>query len=341
MKFKNIPRYIDGLEDKLGENYRLKAARVKFTKAVWYVVRLLLLLGLSFIMLYPLMYMLSMAFRVQSEVLDPTIIWIPKTFTLDNIKYVIDIMKYGKAVLQTLEISIGSSFIQIVSCCLTGYGFARFKFPGKNILFGIVLFSIVVPPQTLLIPTYLMNVHFDFFFIGGYALKLINFIFRSNIPTNATVYGTAWSFYLPAVFASGIRSGLIIFIFRQFFSGMPKELEESAYIDGAGPLKTFIRIMVPNAAPAFITVFLFSTVWYWSDYFYAGSMLTDLATTVSVKLSQLSPLLTNLNGFQYDPVKFIVYMQSGCLLVITPPLALFVIFQRYFVESIERSGIVG
>jgi multiple sugar transport system permease protein len=122
---------------------------------------------------------------------------------------------------------------------------------------------------------------------------------------------------------------------------MPKELEEAAHIDGAGPIKTFLRVMAPNAAPAFITVMLFSTVWYWSDYFYAGTLLADVGSTVSVRLSQLTTILISLNGFRYDPVKFTLYMQAGSLLTIAPPLLLFVIFQRYFVESVERSGIVG
>ena len=146
--------------------------------------------------------------------------------------------------------------------------------------------------------------------------------------------------YLPAVFASGIRSGLFIYIFRQFYRGLPRELEDAAAVDGCGPIKTFLRVMVPLSSAAFITVFLFSFVWYWNDYYYSGMFFTN-GNTVTLALSSLQDKLRTLNNGAYDPYLYVVSMQAGCLLVVLPPLLIYIIFQRYFTESIEKTGIVG
>jgi multiple sugar transport system permease protein len=175
----------------------------------------------------------------------------------------------------------------------------------------------------------------------GQLTGLLNSLFGSSLPETTNILGSTWVFYLPALFSSGIRSGLLIYIYRQFFTNMPVELEEAAYIDGAGPLKAFWRVMLPNAKPAHLTAILFSIVWYWNDFFYAGTMLSDFNSTVSVRLSLLGGLLATANKFQVDPVSFGVYLQAGSFLIIAPPLLLYLIFQRQFTESIENSGIVG
>ena len=337
----SLPTYVDNLNVRLDENYKVKVARVRISEWAWRIVRFVLLVGLSFIMLYPLLYMLSMTFRPIPQVLDPTVIWIPRSLTMDNLIYVMERMDYVTAVWMTIYLSLGSALILVVVCGITGYGFARYNFPFKNLLFAFLLFTIIIPPQTFIIPMFLMNTRFDYFWIGGLIIRGINRVAGTEFAYATNILGTAWVFYIPAIFGAGIRSGLLIYIYRQFFSNMPRELEEAAYIDGAGPLRTFISVMVPNAKPAIVTVFLFSIVWYWNDYFYAGTMLMRVHSTVSVRLSTLGALLMGGDMAQFDPIAFSVYLQAGSFLTILPPLLLYLVFQRHFTESIERSGIVG
>jgi multiple sugar transport system permease protein len=305
----------------------------KATSIMWYIFRAALLIGISFILLFPIIYMVSISFRPVSEVTDPSIIWIPKTFTLENLKMVFDFMKYPEALMNTLSIGIFSSFLEIVSCAFIGYGFARFRFREREILFAMVIFTILVPPQTLAIPSYLLYKNFDVFGI----LKIFGLIAGQDMTIN--LLDTRWVFYLPSILGVGLKSGLFIFIFRQFFKGMSKELEDAAYIDGCGALKTFLSVILPNASGALLTVFLFSVVWHWNDYYNAAMYLTN-TRTLAVALASLRQDLQTLS-IQGDPYQLVTRLQTGSLLTVLPLLAMYVALQRYFTESIERTGIVG
>ncbi|MBO7217878.1 MAG: carbohydrate ABC transporter permease [Clostridia bacterium] len=298
-------------------DFRNKVKTANMLKSIpWKVIRFILLLGMCFILLYPLLYMLSMTFRVSEDLYDPSVIWIPKSFTLDNLKLVFEVMEYPTSIKNSLVLDVGSSIIQLLSCAAVGYGFSRFNFRGKGILFGLLVFSIIIPPQILSNPLYLLFNQY----------KLLD---------------TVFSFYLPAIFASGIRSGLYIFIFRQFFRGMPSELEDSAYVDGCGPYMTFFRIILPNASAALITVFLFSIVWYWNDFFYTNMFFSNTKTLTTALYNIRSELVTSTGVAISDPIAFNAQLQAGCLLVVSPILLVFVFLQKYFTESLERTGIVG
>lgn len=312
------------------------AVRRRHRAQSWFfaLCRTVVLAGLSFVLLYPILYIFSMAFRPSDEVLDPLVVWIPRTFTFENIRQAFSGMKYLESLWQSLRISLVSSVISVVVYSLVGYGFARFSFRLKKLCFAVLIFTIILPPQALLIPLYLENSYFDFFFVG----KLVGLF--TGTPLTANILDTVWAFYLPAICGFGIRSGILIFIFIQFFRGLPKELEDAAYIDGCGPLRTFLRIMLPNSIPAIITVLLFSMVWYWNDYNYAGMFLVD-NQTLPLRLSNLKMVLNSAAGQPLDPYQVSVLMPAGCLLVILPPLIFYILFQRYFTESIERTGLVG
>ncbi len=301
--------------------------RKAIVERVWPFFRFVIIFGLAFVILYPLIYMVSCTFRDRADMSDPTVMWIPRNYTLQVLKETMDAMDFGATIKNTLILNIGCSFVQVLSCAVTGYGFARFKFKGKGLLFGIVIMMILVPTQVISLPLY---TQFRYFGIKG--------IFSINlIDKMATMY-------LPALTANGIRSGLMILIFRQFFKGLPRELEDAAYIDGCGPLKTFIRVMIPNAASSFLTVFLFSVVWYWNDYYVSSTFFTN-NQTVALMLqnldSQLRMTLFNDANAEISPREQIVWKEAGCLLSITPILVLYTCLQKYFTEGIERSGLVG
>ncbi|MGN0631198.1 MAG: carbohydrate ABC transporter permease [Ruminococcus sp.] len=299
------------------KNLRLKR---RINRVVWCVFRFFILFGLGFVILYPLIYMVSCAFRAPEDMNDPTVIWIPRHVTMSVIKETMAVMDYWSTLGRTLIMNVGCSLVQVVSCAVTGYGFARFRFRGRSLLFGIVVLMILVPTQITAIPQYMLFRHFGPF-------NLIN---------------NPLCMYLPAAMGCGIRSGLMIFIFRQFFRGLPGELEDAAYLDGCGPLRTFIRIMSPNAKPAYITVFLFSLVWYWND-FYVSSAFFDRNQTIALMLGNLSKLLSQMlfNNADVSPREQIVWLESGCLLAILPVLIMYIFLQKHFTEGIERSGLAG
>lgn len=291
------------------------------------VFRFLILFGLGFVILYPLIYMVSCTFRERADMNDPTVMWIPRHYTLDVLRDTMDAMDFWETLKNTLVLNIGCSLVQVVSCAITGYGFARFRFKGRELLFGVVILMILVPTQIIAIPLYSQ---FRYFGIRGvFSINLID---------------TMWTMYLPAITGNGIRSGLMILIFRQFFRGLPKELEDAACIDGCGPVRTFVSVMIPNAASAFLTVFLFSVVWYWNDYYVSSTFLFK-TKTLALMLQNLDIALKqklfDKPNADISPREQIVWKEAGCLLSITPILVLYTCLQKHFTEGIARSGITG
>ncbi len=312
--------------------------RKEAMEKVWPIARFCILFGLCFIILYPLIYMVSCAFRTQEDMSDPTVMWIPRHLTLKIISQTATAMSFWTTLKTTLLLNIGCSLVQVVTCALTGYGFARFKFKGKNLLFGIVIMMILVPSQIIAIPQYM-----EFrYFLG--LQPIIENLFGSSAGSAFNLIDTPWTMYLPALTANGIRAGLMIFIFRQFFRGLPKELEDAAYLDGCGAFKTFVTIMVPNASSSFLTVFLFSVVWYWNDYYVSSTFFTQ-NSTIALMLknlsTQLSITLFNSATVQVSAREQIIWMEAGCLLAVTPLLVMYAFLQKHFTEGIERSGLVG
>ncbi len=307
--------------------------RKQFFDAVWPIFRAVIVFGLCFIIMYPLIFMISSAFRPRAEMNDPTIMWIPKTFTMSNIKDAIRAMDFWNTLKNTLILNIGCSLVQVLTCALTGYGFARFKFKGKSILFFVVIMMILVPSQIILIPQYMFFRYFNP--LGIYNMITGNYINLIN---------TAVTMYFPAFTANGIRAGLFIYLFRQSFRGLPKELEDAAYLDGCSPFRTFVQVMIPNAGSTFLTVFLLSVVWYWNDYYVSTSFFTD-NRTIALMLKNLDANLTRIifdNGnVQVNVRELIVWMESGCLISITPMLIMYVLLQKNFTEGIARSGLTG
>jgi multiple sugar transport system permease protein len=294
------------------------------------VFRYVIIIGISYVILYPIFQMLSTAFKDPSDLYDITVVWVPKHFTLDNFGPVLTVMNYWKAFMNSLLLSLVTSVLHVVSCTLIGYGFARFEFKGRDIVFALVVMTLVVPPQTIMIPIFL---HFRFFDIFGILKALTG---REGI------LDSYWPFVLQSVTGMGFRNGLYILIFRQYFRGMSRSLEEAAWVEGSGIFSTFYRIMLPNAVPAIVTVFLFSFVWQWNDEYFV-SLFLENNEVLPVALSALAPRVGSLAGDAHslDPYYISLLNNTGSLVVIAPLLILYIFAQKYFVESIERSGLVG
>ncbi len=313
---------------------------------IWKIVRFIILLGLSYILVYPVLYMVSMAVRPASQVMDPSITWIPKTFTIEQFKTALQTMDYFGAMTTTTIMGLVSTVLQLISCSMVGYGFARFKFKSSGIWFTLVMLTLIVPASAITIPMYFQYREFSIPIIGPLVENLGPFIEEWFKLEPGTVQMPQWLtvnmidswfvFWLPALLATGLRSGLYVYIFRQFFRNIPVEIEEAALVDGAGYFKTFYRIMVPNASGSFLTVFLFSIVWYWNDTFYSSNFITRKRTLAKA----LSNLRGDLGGGN-DYYSLSPKIMAGALLFVTPMLLMYVVLQRYFVQSVERTGIVG
>ncbi|MBW5445252.1 ABC transporter permease subunit [Cohnella sp. CFH 77786] len=302
-------------------------------RRLWSFARLVLIAGLSFVILYPILRKIATAIKDRTDLYSPIVVWIPEHFSLDNFRKAIEIMSYWETLGNTFALSAMTTILTAMSCALAGYGFARLKFRGSGLLFGGVVLTILVPPTTILIPVY---------------LNLKDFTLMGLVPLltgkSVNLLNSYWPFILTSMTAISLKAGLYIFIFRQFFRGIPKEVEEAAYIDGAGVGKTFTRIMLPNALPAIITVLLFSFVWQWNDSFYTTTYLTS-SKVMSIQLSSLpynlAILLTDGVNSRADPFYMSMVQDTGILLAILPLIIIYIFVQRYFVESIERTGIVG
>ncbi|SDY95423.1 multiple sugar transport system permease protein [Evansella caseinilytica] len=322
-------------EMKRGKKKHLTLDKLK--SSTWIIVRTVLIIGLSYIILYPILLKISIAFKHKTDIYDPTVMLIPRNVTLENFQYVMETMNYFKVVWNSFVLSGSTMLLTTAACALAGYGFARFTFKGRNVLFALVILTILVPPQTIMVPTYINYRDFDFFGIIG--------LFNNGSGIN--LIGSYWPFMISSVTGMGVKAGLFIFIFRQFFKGFPKEIEEAALVDGAGVFKTFFRIMLPNAVPAIITVMLFSFVWQWNDVFFT-TMFLDNASVMSTQLQTVGAtiahkLSTSVGGGvgAVDPFYVSMLVNTSILLAILPLIILYLFVQRHFVESVERTGIVG
>lgn len=301
---------------------------------IWALIRTVLIGGISFVILYPIVTKISISFKDQVDMYDSTVVWIPKHVTFDNFKLVLSALNYTEVLMNTVVLSAVVMLLQTFSCMLAGYGFSRIKFRGSGVLFALVIFTILVPPQTIMIPTYLQFKNFDVLgiisLLSGGSWNLIN---------------TYWPFLISSALGMGLKTGLFVFIFRQFFRGLPREMEEAAFVDGAGSFMTFIRIIVPNAVPALVSVMLFSFVWQWNDSFFTSLFLTDPKVMSSMMASAAAQILNYVGiqngGAQADPLYLSMIQNTSVLLAILPLIIMYLFVQRHFVESMERSGIVG
>lgn len=331
-----IPKKRKGMTDKMACKHFLRI----WGKRLLSLYRLFTLASITLIILYPMLNMVSLAFRPIDQMTDPMVVWIPKSLTMDNMAKAITGMNFSKAVANTTFMTLVSSLLSVVSCSIAGYGFARFSFKGRELFFALVLLTIIVPPQITIIPRYLQFWRFDFFGLGSLWEAL------TGMKGTVNLLSSFWTMFIPAAFGQGIRGGLFIYLFRQQFRGMPKELEDAAYIDGCGHIRTFIQVMVPNALTTYLTVFIFAIVWYWNDYQNVGVLLGGvpmISTNLMSITSRLTAVYKNsgLANMDSNPYTLSASLQSACLISIVPLLVMYLCLQRYFTESIERTGIVG
>lgn len=300
------------------------------------IFRYVFFLSLSYVLIYPFLFMLLNSIMSITDSYDATVTWVPKDPTLENFKDAWNVFNIHETLPRTLMYEIVTALIQFMTCAVAAYGMARFKIKGRGILSALMILNILVPSMMTLIPSYVQFSHLDFLGIAGLIEKVVGTDLRPN------VIGTPWVFYLPGILGVGLKGGLFIYIYTQFFKGLPKELEEAAWIDGAGPWKTFLTIVLPSSGSAMITVLLFSIIWHWNDLFLAQMYMDNPTFSVALDGFQRTTVVSELNTTGgIASLKEVPILLSGCLLFVAPLIAFYLIIQRKFVASIATSGIVG
>lgn len=318
----------------------MKSKNIHFTKAnlrkrgiplLISIARLLLLIGISYTILIPLFSKLALVFMSSTDLTDFSVKWVPKHFTLQNIKIVFNLMDYIPTLFKTIAFCGSMAFIQVAICTLSAYGFARYKSRFKGILFGVVLATLLVPPQTYIVTLYTQFQYFDI-------LGIIHLINGKGI----NVINTIWTFILLNITGVGIRSGLYIYVEKQTFGGLPIEIEEAAKVDGAGMFRTFWSVMLPNAVPTIVMCFILSFVWHWNDLLYTEYFYSKV-NTLAVKFSGFSFVVSDyIGGWAMRGSTGSQHLMSvGGLFTVLPLIILFIFSQRFFVQGVERSGLVG
>ncbi len=319
---------------------KFKASNTWITAIVNFI-RFILMLGISYVILYPFFSRIACSFMTKEDVVDPTVSLIPKHFTLDIYKYIAIDNHYLEALINTLMLSLLCALIQMFVSCLIGYGLAKFKFKGNKALMIAVIVTMIIPHGTLKLSMFQHFTSFDILTVMGLGYKgPIELIFGETLKLG----NTYWPLILLSVCGLAFKNGLYIYLMRQFFKGVPDELEESAYVDGAGTLRTFFQIILPLSVPMMITVFLFSFSWQWTDEFYTtvffyGASTNKIYLMPDVYMTAPESLVsTNFAGWTaYETV----IRNTAGMMIIAPLVILYLFCQKYLVQGIERSGLTA
>lgn len=311
--------------ESIGGWYEHKAKSARYWGNLIYRIAIyILLLDLAFVFLFPFTYMIINSLKSPEDLMDITVKLIPTSFYWKNYKIAASALNYKEAFKNSAIIVIFATLGHVLSCSFIAYGFARYDFPGKEFLFIFVIFSLIVPIQVLIFPQYIKY-------------------------SNWNWLNTYYPLIVPTFFGFGLRGGLYIFTFRQFFMGLPYELEEAALIDGCGPFKTYCNIILPTSKSSILVSTVLSLVWHWNDYFEPGVYLTKqklwpLPTNMPMMYQALQALSSGDMDELFEGGEILFnegVVLAGTFIVILPILIVYLVLQRQFMEGIERTGIVG
>lgn len=305
------------------------------TKIVLSVIKWIVLLSIGYIIIFPLIQMIVTSVKDRTAFYNAAKVWLPSSFDIGfNFKKAFEAIDFLQGLNSTLVNEIIAGLIEVAACSITAYGFARFKFKFKNAMIVGLFLTILIPETMIVIPRILNYSNLDFLGILGLFDKLTGVDLRPNIVS------TPFAFWLPSLFSMGLRSGILIYIYMQFFKGLPAELEEAAWVDGAGSVRTFVSIALPSSGVVFTTVIVFTMIWHWNDITLASVYMQE-NFPLAVNLSRIASALASGGYYVENDVQAQAIVMAACVMFILPPLILYMILQRKFIESIDRVGITG
>lgn len=275
----------------------------------------------GFVFFYPFLYLVITSVKSPEDLASTTIQWIPKQIYLDNFRVAMAGVKYSSAIKNSIIVTVFCTIGHLLSCSLAGYAVSRYKNKFTSVLIVLIVLSIIVPVQVIIMPQYLVFSK----------LKWIN---------------TFLPLIIPSFLGFGLRGGLFVFIFRQFYTGIPKEIEEAASVDGCRAFKTFLKIIIPSSSAPMLVCGILSMVWHWNDSYLTSTFITNYdMSTLAERLPKLYEVLsagtTSLENMHLKLIYNEAVIMAATLLVILPILILFFFLQKRFMEGVERSGIVG
>lgn len=323
------------------ERLKAKFISLYFLKnIVWFIFRLIILIGICYIILFPFFSQIADSFKAGGDFVDSTVRLIPRNFTLETYQRIIVDTHYFEAFGNTFVLSFMTALIQTFVCCVIAYGIAKFKFRGNNIVFMAVILTMVIPHITIRSSLSMSFTNFDIYGIIGLLSKIG--ILPDKYAEGINLMNTHWPLIIMSLGGLAFKNGLYIFLLRQFFRGVPDELEESAYMDGSGTFRTFIQIILPLSVPMMITVFLFSFCWQWMDDFYVSLFYTSSKVNMLHKIiSTHVNIDTEALAGPAAPAFEAAIKNTKVLLIIAPLVVLYAFCQRFLVQGIERSGLTA
>ena len=309
--------------------YLLKRTAGQITVSV---IRGLLMFGLCFMIIQPLITRFSVSLMAAEDIYDSTIRLLPRNVTLDNYRIVAELTSMPDSMINTAWISLVMSLCQILSTALVAYGFARYEFPLKKFWFACVVMLIIIPPQTIQTALFMSFTHFDIFGI-----------FKATTGHDINLRSSLIPYTLMCLTCMGLKDGLYIYMLRQYFKSVPESLEEAAYVDGCGTIHTFVKIMLPDAVPTIASCFLFSFVWQWTDLFYTRNFISGYKI-YSRELSNIVSIMSKYfarNATENVTVPLGRQMQLigiGVFVCCVPLIILYCFTQKTFVQSLVMTG---
>ena len=289
----------------------------------------IVLIGIIFLILFPFIQKVCTMFLSYDDLSDSTVQYIPKHFSLYTVITTIGIMDYWMTLVRTAFLSVVAAVLQTLSCTLTAYGLARFKFKGRGLVFGCVIMVLLIPPQVVMASLYMNFAH-----LNPLGLASLFGVGRIDISNGIL------PFILLSATAVAFKNSLYIYMLRQFFRGLPTEIEEAGMIDGSSHMGIFFRLMLPNAVPTMVTIILFAFSWQWTDNYYSQLFLGHSDYTV------ITNALIGLRSYGVNIASFTnvfrnAIIDTGIVLSILPLVIVYIFGQKFFVQGVSQSGIVG
>lgn len=299
-----------------------------YQKMLMYIFRYGILTGLAFVIIFPFISNFCSVFMSESDLYDTMVRFIPKSPTLNNILFMVKKTSYFTLLRNTLLLASLCALLQMFFSSLVGYGLAAFRFKGRGVVFTMVMAAMLIPTSTILASLYQSFRNFDIF-------GIIRLITGSPIR----MLDSIWPMIVLSVTCLAVKNSLYIFVFRQFYRGVPEELSEAAVVDGAGTFRVYFNIVWPMSANISLTVFLLSFAWQWTDVTYS----TMFFQNKFLALPNIASIVGNLvmDGVVPYSVLESAMRNTALFLIIGPLIIFFIVAQRFLVQGVERSGLVG
>ncbi len=283
------------------------------------------LVCISFIYLKPILKMISMTLMSSTDVIDPSVEWIPKKLSISNLIVAAGVLDLKTTLFNSVWFSALLAISQTIVSALTGFAMSRYDFKFKKVWFILILLAFIIPVPLLMVP------------------RLMVFLSAQN-ALGIKLIGTPIPQILMSISGQGVYSTVLILIFYNFFNLIPYSLDEAAMIDGASPLQVFVQIAMKLSATTVLVVFLFSLVWNWNETYITGTLVRSSIELLPPKLSAFDSIFATYAASSRGNAQFRIneaYKMSATLISITPLLILYAFVQKKFIQGIENTGITG